>query len=182
MILLKRKKRERVACWSCYCVYTRWYVYQQTFFFQNFPPQPQLWKISGSAPVTVSNLTPSTPSYTFMQHCETFLCYRVFLFSNMAVLNLFWVIVRKLDGCLLAPLSNEFERKKSCLPWNIESLNISWSRYLTFSKRTNPFRMSTWAASFILSRWPLLLFLIDWGQKKQTLERRLYILLVIAFL
>ena len=52
-ILLKRKKKETVGCLSCFYVYTRWYVYQQTFFFQNFPPQPPppFWKISGSAPV-----------------------------------------------------------------------------------------------------------------------------------
>ena len=36
---MKRKKRERVACLSSLFVYTRWYVYQQTFFLQNFPPQ-----------------------------------------------------------------------------------------------------------------------------------------------
>ena len=43
-ILLKRNKRERVACLSCFYVYTRWYVYQQSFFFQNFPPQPHFEK------------------------------------------------------------------------------------------------------------------------------------------
>ena len=34
-----RKKTEKVACLSSFYVYMRWYVYQQTFFFQNFPPQ-----------------------------------------------------------------------------------------------------------------------------------------------
>ena len=33
------KKRKRGACLSSFPVYTRWYVYQQTFFFQNFPPK-----------------------------------------------------------------------------------------------------------------------------------------------
>ena len=40
--LLKRKKREIVAFLSSFYVYTRLYVYQQTFFFQNFPPQSPL--------------------------------------------------------------------------------------------------------------------------------------------
>ena len=57
-ILLKRNKRERVSCLSSFYVYTRSYVYQQTFFFQNFPPQPPLWKISGSAPVYCSIFGP----------------------------------------------------------------------------------------------------------------------------
>ena len=59
-ILLKRKKRERVAYFSSFYVYmyTRWYVYQKTFYFQNFHPQlpPPLWKISGSTPGQVSHV------------------------------------------------------------------------------------------------------------------------------
>ena len=50
---MKGKKRERVSCLSSFYMYTRWYVYQQTLFFQNLTswPPPPLEKISGSAPV-----------------------------------------------------------------------------------------------------------------------------------
>ena len=98
---MKRKKRKRVACLSSFYVYTRWYVYQQTFFFQNFPPQPppplKIFLIRACFTITEAPYSPCVTVFISTLHWEYFHS----LFKESEVLySGYWIVmcIRKLSS------------------------------------------------------------------------------------